>query len=1169
MRRTLRSIGRFSTSAGNVSLRMSVGVHTGTFDFFLVGGSHRELLVAGPAATRTVLMESTATAGEILISPETAASLDPSEVGSPKGEGFLLRREPYAPFTPADTTVWDAGEDLSPFLSPPVRAHLTGGAPEAEHRHLAIAFVEIGAIDELMERSGAGAAAVALDQSVRTIQEACGRHGVTFLESDIASGGVKVLLIAGAPVSTGRDDEAMLRAVRATIDRPHVLPLRIGVNSGRTFVAVFGPPFRRTYSIKSDAVNLAARVMGKAAHGQVLVTDVTLARSSARFEAEPLEPFTVKGKAAPVRASALGAAGGRVVAEDDASIPLVGRERELVELLGALDDATRHRGRVVDIVGEPGIGKSRLVHELTSRAGALTVLVARCEPYESSTPYYPFRLLLRDLLGIADTDPPEAAAQRIARRIEANAPELLPWLPLLAIPLDVTLPPTPETEQLDDEFLRARLAETVDRFMHWVLPTPTVMVFDDVHCMDDASSDLLHRLVAAIGDRPWLICITRREDDRGFRLASDAPALRLELRPLDPGKAVALADAATNDAPIAPHVMEALVERSAGNPLFLRELISAVRATGDPDHLPDTVEELLMAQIDRLPPVDRSMLRYASVLGASFEPELLSDVIAEADAPIDLASWERLREFVDVDEDGGGALRFRHALIRDAAYEGLPYRRRRELHCRVGSALERRLGDATEQQAEVLSFHFSEAHDHDRAWTYSRVAGQRAEQKFALLEAAEFYRRALASARALGSVPRGDLMSVNEALGDVFERLGQYADAGSAYRRARTLAGGDAIRRAQLLLKQAWLPEREGRYPQALRWVTRGYRALENEKGPDAARTRAQLAVWYAAVRHSQARYRDAIRWCHRAIGDARAAGERDALAHAYFLIDWAYVSLGEIEKVCHSDEALRIYEELGDLGRQAAVLNNMGMFAYFEGRWDDAVELYGRGRELRIRVGDTVAAALGTMNIGEVRSDQGWLDEAEELFRQSLRVWTAAGYREMAAITTSNLGRVASRAGRYDEAMTSLERARETFVSIGSHGELLETDARIAECLVLQGCAEEALERSTGALQRAASLGGVHPAVPALHRTRAYALMQMVRLDEANAALEESLRAGRRRKADYEVALTLRAALELASLQGIRPTPEIEDESRAILERLMVAAIATVPLPAGTATTT
>jgi class 3 adenylate cyclase/tetratricopeptide (TPR) repeat protein len=1156
MRRSLRGMGRLLSSAGFVTLRMSVGIHSGEFDFFLVGDVHRELVLAGPAATHTVAMESAAEAGEILVSEPTARQLHPKLVGLPKGEGFLLKGAPNVPAEEAEPPPDASGLGLSRCLPVGIREHLVSGSGEPEHRHVSVAFIEFRGVDDCLRESGPDTLAAVLDRCIQDVQEACARHGVTFFETDIGKDGGKIMLVAGAPRSSGNDEAGMLNAVRRIMDRSTALPLRIGVNCGWVFAGDFGPPFRRSYSIKGDAVNLAARLMGKAEAGQILVTEVVLARSSTSFHAEPLEPFAVKGKARPVQAFALGAGAGRK-AVDTTDLPLVGRDRELGVLLEGLEQANRRRGRVVELVGEPGIGKSRLVQELLSHTLDMTVVLARCEMYEASTPYFPFRAVLWEVLGIRDERDREMAATRLRDRIEANAPHLLPWLPLLGIPSAIEVPMTLEVEQLEDEFRRTTLIDVTNEFLGWVLPTTTVLVFDDVHWMDEASAELLRRLTEDAGGRPWLILVTRREEGEGFRLSGRVHTT-LHLEPLGAADAAALVEAATERLPMPQHEMAAMAERSGGNPLFLRELVSATRSAGSVEALPDTVEGLITAQIDRLLPSDRTLLRTASVLGTSFSPEFLGEVLADEGAAPASTAWDRLREFVGEDEPG--VFRFRHALIRDAAYEGLPFRRRRELHGRVGERIERAGGD---EHAELLSLHFFKAEGYERAWRYSRVAGERAEAKYALVDAGDLYRRALEAAKHLPMVSPIELSGTHEALGDVRDRVGLYEEAARAYRNARRLISGDPVAEAKIHLKESRIRERLGKYRAALVWVTRGHRLLAGSEGREALSQRAQLSAWYAAIRQGQGRYLEVIRWCRRAIEEAEASGEMDALAHALFILDWAYMDLGELDKATNSPRALEIYDELGNLGAAATVLNNMGMFEYFRGQWDHAAELYERGRQLRLRIGDTIDAAMGTTNVGEILSDQGRLEEAKAMFADALRTVTAAGRKEGIAINTSNMGRLLSRSQRYDEALALFEVAGGMFEEMGDDGEVLETQARVAECHVFRGDWREALATCNAAFLLAREVGGVPPQLPLLNRVKAYALIQEGRLEEARETLQESLAAARARQADYEIGLTLRAMVEFARVAGDPFDDQAEAESKAILDRLGVVTVPDVPLPA------
>ncbi|TMK97445.1 MAG: tetratricopeptide repeat protein [Actinobacteria bacterium] len=1109
-------------------------------------------------------MEQIAGAGEIAISPETATLLPTGVVGRPKDEAFLLKSEPDAdvrrarPVTAADTE----GLDIASCVPVVIRDYLLAGGGETEHRHVAVAFVQFSGTDELLASAGPEAAAAALDEVISSVQEAVDEHGVSFHETDVDTNGGKVLLVAGAPRASDSDEERMLRALRAIADREHSLRLRMGVNNGHVFTGNFGPPYRRTYSIKGDVVNLAARVMAKAQPGQILVTPSVLERSATVFQVEAIDPFMAKGKKFPVNASALGRVIGSRRGSVQSELPFVGREREVAVLEAGLSGADEGTGLLVQLIGEPGIGKSRLIEELIARAGGRRVLRAACDPYESSTPYQSFRAMLRELAGIPAEVDAERGGEILARTVAETAPDLLRWLPLLAVPVYVDVPSTPETDQLELEFKKVRVEEVTERLLSAMLPGPSVLIFEDVHWMDEASSDLLKRIASDVRDRPWLVCVSRRDQGTGFVPLRSDGTFALVLSPLAAEAAVSLAKAATEASPLTPHHLAMLTERSGGNPLFLRELLLASRTSTGVEGLPATVEALLAAQIDRLAAPDRALLRHASVLGASFQGHLLREVLPRDRGPSldDAAVWRRLGEFLSREQ--GDLIRFRHALIRDAAYEGLPYRRRQEIHARVGEVIERTAGPAAEEQAELLSLHFFQAGTYDRAWAYSRLAGERAQSKFANVDAADFYRRAVESARRLGGIDARAVARVHQSLGDVSERTGMYEQAGAAYRAARGLVKEDAVARARLLLKQGLLHERAGRHTSALTWYGRGLRALEGTPpSREALSVRAQLSAWYASSRRGQGRHDECIRWCLRAIEDGKESGEMEAVAHAYRLLDWVYTAMGSPLAATYRDLALPIYEQLGDLAGQSEVLNNLGMDAYFEGRWDEAVDLYRRSTEARQKTGDAVNAMHGVNNIAEILSDQGHLEEAATMFREALSVWKAAGYR-WAAAGVSNLGRIAARSGNSEEAMRLYVEALGGFISKQAEAEALETQARMAEALLLAGQSSEAIDIVDRTLLDVEDLGGLAVLRAMLYRLRGCALMSED-LGGARGALEESLRLARSVNAEYEAGQTLVTLAGLAQLEGEREAEEAHRrEAQVILDRLGVVRLAEIPLP-------
>ncbi|MGH2728094.1 MAG: ATP-binding protein, partial [Actinomycetota bacterium] len=411
----------------------------------------------------------------------------------------------------------------------------------------------------------------AIAELLGDVQQVVDRHGICFLGTDVDRDGGKIILTAGAPTASGDDEERMLLALREIVDRDRVLPIRVGVNRAHVFAGDIGPPYRRTYTVMGDAVNLAARLMAKASPGEILTTDAVLQRSRTRFESVALEPFMVKGKSEPVQAFALGAVARAEDVESENRIPLIGREQEMNVLLSALASARQGQGRLVEIIGEPGIGKSRLIEELRDCAEDLRYLSLACELYDSSTPYRPFRAFLRVLYGIGEIQDDASAARRLEAVVFSVAPDLAPWVSLLAIPLGIDVPATREVLDLDDEFRRERLERATCTLLSALLDAPTLWTLEDVHWMDEASAQLLRKLTSGLAGRPWLMCVTRRDVDEGFVAAPAPHVASLRPEPLDEAAAAALAEAVTEGMPLAPHEMAALAQRSGGNPFYLQE----------------------------------------------------------------------------------------------------------------------------------------------------------------------------------------------------------------------------------------------------------------------------------------------------------------------------------------------------------------------------------------------------------------------------------------------------------------------------------------------------------------------------------------------------------------------------------------------------------------------
>jgi class 3 adenylate cyclase/tetratricopeptide (TPR) repeat protein len=1158
MRQALRDLGPIATSGSSVTLRISMGVHSGEFPFFLLGGSHRELVLTGPSFTQVVDMESTADAGEIVISPATAAALPARSVGRPKGPGFLLSGGPVvAAAHPLIQPVEEIRADVvARGLSTAVRTHLSAGIDEPEHRRVTVAFLHFDGTDSRISTDGVTPVAADLDALVRQVQRSADKHGVCLLGTDVDHDGGKIILVAGAPTATGEDEQSMLLVLREVLEAAPPVAVRIGVNAGPVFVGSVGPHYRRTYTVMGDAVNLAARVMSKARPGQLLATDAVLDRSAVRFAVTPLEPFPVKGKAALVQAYDVGPALQESAALVRSAPPLIGREAELGELERMLEHARLGSGSLVELVGEAGLGKTRLVEELLRSVADVRVLTATCAAYQALTPYFPFRALLRQVLEVADSATPAQAGERLLAVLAERAPELLPWAPLVAIPVAAEVPPTPEVDALDERFVRGRLNDVVTSFLGVMLDGPTVVAVDDVHWSDEASAELLHRICRDVSNGPWLICLTRRDLGTGFVAVEGPHVVTMRPTPLADHSARELADELADADPqarhLSPHDLGTLAAQSGGNPLILAELVAGAAAAGGVDELPDSVEALIMARIDRLEPQDRALLRRLSVFGQACDHELVTAALGDEAPPLDSPTWGRLAEFVLVE---GSTLRFEHGLVRDGAYASTPFRLRESLHARIGAALEER-AESTESIASLLSLHYFHANRYDEAWRYSRSAALQARAVHANVEAVEFYERALVSAQLCDCVALADLESVYEDAGDLYSRLGKYNKADGTYRQAKACAQ-DQETQARLLLKRGQLRQRFGHYPAALRWLGKAGRLAKSIEGPAGMRLLASTYVVIASVAKDQARHRDAITWCRKAIAVAGPVRDKKTLAHAYSIHDGSCSVLGRPDQAQFGDRALALYTELGDLQGQGIAHSNLGLLSIMRGQWEDGLTHWEQSQATLRAAGDEVTGALISVNLAEARLEQGRLDEAERHLRQAARVYAAADDRASIAYADRILARVEARRGEFDKALARLEQTRVDFDAVHSEDNVLETAARVAEVLVMAGRAEEAFEVCTALLDDPHDLEQFHPL---LYRVLGFAYAQIGDGDAALTCFERSLAAAEHAATDMEIALTLRALHRLGSPSDPEAV-ELGAQSAAMFEALGVVSPADPPL--------
>ena len=1150
MRAALREAASVRTSVGRLHLNMSVGVHSGEVHLFLVGSPTRELVVLGPGATATADAEKAANAGEVVVSAGTAERLAPGST-RPRDDGALLlrRRVPRLPAAGAEALPAVEAARLRTLFPHALGEYLDPGPPEPEHRLATIGFVRVAGTDRLLSTEGPDAVASAMDAVVSQLEECLNSESVTLLSTDLGSDGAGFFLGSGVPQSSEDDEGRMLRALRRFVDSELPLPVQAGCNRGHVFVAEVGATSRAAFSAMGDTTNTAARIMSKAQAGLLYAHPVVLEHSRTLFATEPAGPFEMKGKALPLLVYSVLEESGTRESGGVGRLPLLGRDTELAELRAVLEAAVAGDGGVVTVTGTTGMGKTRLVREAAASLTGVARLTVRAEPYGAASSYRVFRDPLRLMLGIERGTPQDMGRQLLAALATA-APDLLPMSPLIADVAHVEVPATPEADALDPQFRPDRLADVLVDLVGRMVPGAILLIAEEAHWADVASAHLLERISLATRGRPWAVVCVRRVTEGGF-VPTTGPTISLEPLPADVMERLVIE--ATEAAPLRPHEVQAIVDRAEGNPLFVEEITRVARTTGTQGTMPDSLQAAIAAQIDVLEPTERRILRTAAVLGRSFRREVLRETLSADGLTRDPGRLTQLSDFLDA--DGPDRLRFRNSLVRDVAYEELAYKTRSRLHRAAGLATESLSTDIA-SDAPTLSLHFSRAGDEQRAWRYGMLAGQAARRSYANADAAEQYELALAAARRL-DLPADDVVQAWADLGELRVLAGQFGDAVDAYRRAADMCADDPVRRAELLVRRARVHERAGAHITALRVVGQARRSIKADDSSAAERVRAQLDAVSAFIRLGQQRPTEARRWAAAAAERARTAQDAETLVEALIFIDHAELFMGLPVEGLHTREALDICIDEGFRPRESIARTNLGNFAFFAGRWDEAIDWYQSSRRVALEAGNEFGAAETDVNTGELLLNLGNVDEAEPILRGAVRVLTVSGVEFGAAFGRMQLARVDLARGRLAEAEATILGVVEEFRALGARMTALEASLVHAEIACADGRYEDALEIVAEA--ETLARGDDAPMRARTCLVRASALTALGRLDDSADAVATGLEAAVEQGLIFEEARLLRARGELVLARGASGDPDAARDdlaaSRALMTRLGAAA--------------
>ncbi|HBL26858.1 MAG TPA: hypothetical protein DD490_08495, partial [Acidobacteria bacterium] len=549
-----------------------------------------------------------------------------------------------------------------------------------------------------------------------------------------------------------------LRDRRAELGDRHGVEfkVRLGLNTGWVVVGGIGDHLRTDYTAVGDTTNLAARLQQIAEPGAVLISESTWRLVQGEVQAEALEPTQVKGKTELIRAfRILGVGTGR---PDDAVLgggglaPFVGRERELAVLDELRGLAADGHGQVVGVSGEAGAGKSRLLYELRRRGWGSPAawLSGRCLSYGTGIPYLPLRNILRHEWGIGEGDAPATAIAKVHHglvRIGLEPQEAMPYLLRL-----LDLPSGSEAlAELSPQALQARTFAILRQAFRAGRGGLVLLEIEDLHWIDQTSEDFLASLVEGIPAVPLLLVLTYRSGYQP-RWMDKSYATQISLRRLTDRDSRRVVESVLRQGQLRAGLAQVILDKAEGNPFFLEELTRSLlerQSQGDVS-VPDTIQGVLMARIDRLPEEHKRLLQTASVLGREFALDLL-EAIWDQGAPLppllaDLKRWEFLYEAAESTPAQRPACFFKHALTQEAVYQSLLSGRRQALHGATVLALEALYADHLADAYDSLAYHSPRADQPEKAVLYLSLFAVRAAQSYAHAEAAKALSEALALA---------------------------------------------------------------------------------------------------------------------------------------------------------------------------------------------------------------------------------------------------------------------------------------------------------------------------------------------------------------------------------------------------------------------------------------
>jgi class 3 adenylate cyclase/tetratricopeptide (TPR) repeat protein len=941
-------------------------------------------------------------------------------------------------------------------------------ALEGERKQVTVLFADLKGSTELIRDLDPEAAGRLLDPALQHMMDAVHRFEGTV--NQVLGDGIMALF--GAPVA--HEDHAVracyaalamqtaLRRYAEEVRRSHGLEMqaRVGLNSGEVVVRAIGNDLHMDYSAVGQTTHLAARMEQLAMPGSIRLTAATLRLAEGLVQVNALGQFPVKGLTEPVEVFELvgvSAIRGRLQASAARGLTrFVGRQQELAALQQALERAGAGHGQVVAVVGEAGVGKSRLVYEFihSHHTPGWLVLESASVSYGKATPYFPVIDLLKRYARLDDADDTRTIRAKVTGQVLTLDGTLQDTLPAFLALLDV-LPDDSPFRQLDPAQRRQRTLDALKRVVvRESQEQPLLLVFEDLHWIDSETQALLNTLVESLPTARLLLLVNYRPEYQ-HDWGSKTYYTQLRLDPLSPVSADELLHALLGDDASWQPLCQLLVARTAGNPFFLEESVRTLVETGvlvgergayrlehalQNIQVPATVQAVLAARIDRLPPEEKRLLQTAAVIGTEVPFALLQAIAAEPEEGLQrgLAHLQAAEFLYETRLFPEREYTFKHALTHEVAYGGLLQERRHTLHAQIVAVLEALPSERLTEQVDRLAHHAVRGEVWDKALAYCRQAGAKAIERAAFREAEAVFAQALVALEHLPEHPdtRAQSIDLRLDLRSVLAPLAEYERLFAHLREAEALAEAleDQKRLGRISVAMGWSFRVRGDYA---RTIAASQRALAIAEGLGDVPLQVMARYMLGHVYHILGDYHRAIDLLRSNVAciegnlrqaDISGTGLGRAVPPAVSSRTSLVLCLAEVgafaEGSARSEEGVSIAEAVAHPMSVIFASRGVGLLALRKGEVHEAIPALERGlaccQEAHLPFFFLTIAPV----LGAAYTLAGRVAEALPLLEQIMEQATATRREDGQALWVAYLSEATLRAGCWEEALSHAQQA-------------------------------------------------------------------------------------------------------------------------------------------------